>query len=254
MSHLGCIPVHRVLRCPRDRVNPARGPRGFGRMGEDSRIPPLSRRVPGATDRDRAKPIPRALPRKLPEALLQRMQAAVDAAQEQAALQEQAAALPWRAPRSALPASFLARISAPEAVTQPIPVISGSVSRGILSPATEEISAQPEPEVVEPQPEAAQPEPAPEPEPKVAEPERAVEPSADHDSATVMPGPAGRPAQKQVSGRKVPVGRRYRLVGVFATVTILLAAGFALSRHAATPGDGHVPASATGDGHVPAST
>ena len=144
-------------------------------MGEDGRVPPLSRRVPGATDRDRPNPAPRVTPRKLPESLLQRMQAAIDAA-------------PERAARLAPSASLRAPISGPEDVTQPIPVISGSVSRAILSPAAGQISAQPEPAVdfepeYQPQP-AAEPEPGPaaEPEPELAvapEPEPAAEPEPE---------------------------------------------------------------------------
>ena len=84
-----------------DRVTPHAGRRGFGRMGEDGRVPPLSRRVPGATDRERPKPVPRVPPRRLPDSLLQRMQAAIDASPERAVEQEKAACpqLPEALPR-----------------------------------------------------------------------------------------------------------------------------------------------------------
>jgi hypothetical protein len=194
-------------------------------MGEDRRVPPLSRRVPGATDRDRPTPAPRVTSRRLPESLLQRMQAAIDAAperaagQEQAAYPEQPAALPrqvqgasddQRSPaRPASSASWLAGISAPESDTQPIPIISVSASRGILSPAVEEVSAQPEPAwepepepAAEPEPEpepASEPEPAAEPEPETAaEPETAwepePEPAAEPEPAWELePEPAAEP-------------------------------------------------------------
>src|SRR5712691_4551154 len=134
-------------------------------MGEDSRVPPLSRRVPGATDRDRPRPAARSVPRKLPESLLRRMQAAIDAAAaERTADPEQAA--------SAEPGAILSRrvpdangIAAMDAATQPIPITSGSALSGILS-TTVVISAQPEPEVAGP--DLAGPDLA---EPELAEPE-----------------------------------------------------------------------------------
>src|SRR5450432_51802 len=128
-------------------------------MGEDGRVPPLSRRVPGATDRERRKPVPRVPPRRLPDSLLQRMQAAIDASPDRAAAQVQAAcpelpaALPRRGPGASddrkpqarpAPSAFLqARIPSPEAETpeaetpeaetpepdtQPIQIISASAS------------------------------------------------------------------------------------------------------------------------------
>jgi hypothetical protein len=176
------------------------------------------------------------------------MQAAIDAAPERAAGQQQAAyserpaALPRRPPdagddrRPVLSASSLACISGPEDVTQPIPVISGSASRGALSPAV--VEPEPEP-VVEPEPEpVVEPEPEPVVEP---EPEPVVEQSTDHQPATAMRAPTDRPAQQQVSVRKAPASRRHRVAGVFVTVIILVTTGslaFALSRHAATAGDG----------------
>src|ERR1022692_2819955 len=57
------------------------GPRGFGRMGEDSKVPPLSRRVPGATAHSR--PAGRVAPPKLPESLLRNLRAALDAEPKQ---------------------------------------------------------------------------------------------------------------------------------------------------------------------------
>ena len=265
-------------------------------MGEDSRVPPLSRRVPGATDRDRPEPARRITQRRLPEALLLRMQAAIAAAPEQAAGQEQAeraerpAALSRRVPDASegqrLSASSLAGIFGLDAETQPIPIVLGRASRGILSPV-EEIGAQPEP-AAEPQPEppaapeppvepehaepepaaqpepeplaesepAAQPEPAAEPEPPVeperepsaepeppveperepsAEPEPAAQPWADHESVTDMRAPPELAAQR-IGGRKEQARRHYRVAGVVAVVTILIASGslaFALSRRAA---------------------
>src|SRR5450755_1677779 len=60
-------------------------PGGFGRMGEDSRVPALPRRVPGATnERWPAKQPPRPL---LPESLLERIRAAMNGRPEQAASQ-----------------------------------------------------------------------------------------------------------------------------------------------------------------------
>ena len=210
-------------------------------MGEDRRVPPLSRRVPGATDRDRATPVPRVTSRRLPESLLQRMQAAIDAAPERAAWQEQAArperpaALPpevqgasddQRPPvRPASSASSLAGTSAPEAETQPIPIISVSASRNMLSPAVEEVSAQPEP-AWEPELEPAaepEPEPAAEPEP-VAEPEPAAEPWADREPEPALSAQAERPTQR-ISGRKERASRRFRVSRMFAVVIVLLTIG-----------------------------
>src|SRR5450755_1017309 len=50
-------------------------------MGEDSKVPPLSRRVPGATAHSR--PAGRAAPPKLPESLLRNLRAALDAEPKQ---------------------------------------------------------------------------------------------------------------------------------------------------------------------------
>ena len=92
---------------------------------------------------------------------------------------------------------------------------------------------------MEPEPEpVVEPEPEPVVEP---EPEPVVEQSTDHQPATAMRAPTDRPAQQQVSVRKAPASRRHRVAGVFVTVIILVTTGslaFALSRHAATAGDG----------------
>ena len=226
-------------------------------MGEDSRVPPLSRRVPGATDSDRPKPVPRVPPRKLPEALLRRMQAAIDAAPERASAQEQAAcperpaALPRRPPgasggpkpsaqvaRQVLSASLAARISEPEDLTQPIPIVSGSASSDILSPAVEEISAQlelaAEPELAV----AAEPAVEAEPEPAV-QPELAKDTPADHERDAAAWALAVRMTQQQASRRKA-AGRRYRIAGMVVSVIILVTVSlaFALSRHApSAPGE-----------------
>jgi hypothetical protein len=254
-------------------------------MGEDSRGPPLSRRVPGETDKDRPKPVARITPRALPEALLRRMQAAVDAAPERAAAQQQAArperpaALPRRAPgasggpkppahvaRPMLSASWAARIAEPEAMTQPIPIISGSASSDMLSPAVEEVSAQPalavQPVVAEPEPVAVQPEPA-----VVAEPELTVEPvavqpepaavdrqlaeetPADHRAAAASRAAAERLGQQQASMPMPPASRRHRMAGMVVAVLILVAGplAFAMSRHTTTaPGGGGAGASGAG--------
>src|ERR1017187_8362868 len=50
-------------------------------MGEDSKVPPLSRRVPGATAHSR--PAGRVAPPKLPESLLRNLRAALDAEPKQ---------------------------------------------------------------------------------------------------------------------------------------------------------------------------
>jgi hypothetical protein len=160
-------------------------------MGEDSRDPPLSRRVPGATRPDG----PKSVSRRLPDSLLERMRAAVDAAPERAARQENAAcqerpAAPLRRVSGVSDdrrppagpvrsASSLAGDPAEDDDTQPIPVISGSASGDILSPPAGDISAQPDP-VPEPEPEPAvdlEPEPSFEPG-HVGEPEPAAEPAA----------------------------------------------------------------------------
>ena len=69
-------------------------------MGEDGRVPPLARRVPGATDKDRPRPAARSAPPKLPEPVLLRMQAAIEAAKAErtAGQEEQAVAEPVAAP------------------------------------------------------------------------------------------------------------------------------------------------------------
>jgi hypothetical protein len=273
-------------------------------MGEDSRGPPLSRRVPGETDKDRPKTVARITPRALPEALLRRMQAAVDAAPERAAAQQQAArperpaALPRRAPgasggpkppahvaRPMLSASWAARIAEPEAMTQPIPIISGSASSDMLSPAVEEVSAQPalavQPVVAEPEPVAVQPETAVVAEPEltvqpvtvqpetaaVAEPELTVQPvtvqpepaavdrqlaeetPADHRAAAASRAAAERLGQRQASMPIPPASRRHRMAGMVVAVLILVAGplAFAMSRHTTTaPGGGGAGASGAG--------
>jgi hypothetical protein len=250
-------------------------------MGEDSRVPPLSRRVPGATDSDRSTPVPRVTPRKLSASLLQRMQAAVDAAPERT-LGQQQAACPERPPaspagddprssaKSAPSTSWPTPIAGQDAVTQPIPIISGSASSDTLSPAVDEISAQPEPEP-EPEPEVELPPevaPEPEPEPEVAsapaaevdlepEPRAGPEPAADPkpvampDSdlqpAIAILDSADRPVQ-QIGGRKERRRRRYRAAGVLVMAMILITTGslaFALSRQR-VPGGGARRASADG--------
>ena len=143
-------------------------------MGEDSRVPPLSRRVPGATAHFRpAGPVE---PPKLPESLLRSVRAALEAEPEAETDQETAApertspkaddpspagsaSLPQRMPgttsgpkpptravRPTPPTSLRGHPSEPESVTtiedatQPIPAISHEVISYLASPVADEIT------------------------------------------------------------------------------------------------------------------
>ena len=151
-------------------------------MGEDSRVPPPSPRVPAAADGREAAAL--VIPPVLPESLLQRLHAATDAA---------------------------------DAVTTPIPAISGSADGDIASPAAGGTGARPD---------------------------QAAQAAADHGPAAAMRVTAQRrPGQRrpgpqatgpEVPGPKVLAGRRYRKAGAVVSVIVLIAAvslAFALSRH-----------------------
>ena len=212
---------------------------GVRRMGEDCRVPPLSRRVPGAADGP--SPPPRVVPPALPETLLQRMRAAVDAAHAQAAQleqdearqREQAASagssptLPRRVPDAAegpeppglvmlpaLPAALLAQGSATDRALPPRLPSSAPVRSKIPSRAVNGVAAQPD--------QAAHVDQA-------AQPER----GADAPAAHRPPARAQVPAQQR-RGRPRLAGRRPRVAVLVIAALVVIAAGslgIALSRH-----------------------
>jgi hypothetical protein len=155
-------------------------------VGEDSRVPPLSRRVPGATG---PKPSARISPPVLSESVVKRVRAALDAEGEQTASSGLPASSPQvpgdeppasspQAPRTAtrfrpsarrLAASLLGTLSDPEESTQPIPAILEPASSDMASPAADEVSVQPDAPA---HPNGAAPPDAP------AKPEQAAPPDA----------------------------------------------------------------------------
>jgi hypothetical protein len=200
--------------------------RGFGRMGEDNRVPPLPRRVRGETG------MPGAAARVAPvlsESSLQRIRAAFYgeperiAGQEQAAYSQRPAPLPRRVPgandgpRPLRVARPELRASLPEpgpgAVTAPPPVTSPSASSEIVSQAVGMTGA---------------------------ERDRAAEPETDHRPPATMRAPAGQRARRRAGGRKALASRGFRSAGVFALVMLITAGSlaFALSRHTAAAARG----------------
>src|ERR1019366_3731147 len=175
---------------------------GVRRMGEDCRVPPLSRRVPGAADGP--SPPPRVVPPALPETLLQRMRAAVDAAHAQAAQLEQDEARQREQAASAGSSPTL-----PRRLPSSAPVRSKIPSRAVNG-----VAAQPD--------QAAHVDQA-------AQPER----GADAPAAHRPPARAQVPAQQR-RGRPRLAGRRPRVAVLVIAALVVIAAGslgIALSRH-----------------------
>ncbi len=227
-------------------------------MGDDSPVPPLAHRVPGATDRDRPRSALRGVPPKLPESLLLRMQAVIDAAaaeraagEEQASAPEPKTALPRRVPGANGAPGPSARVQQPGSsvplalglgtdATQPIPVISRPPSSDLLSPPGE-IRPQPEP--------AAEPETEPEPAAALKQ-EPAAEEAKDEQADQKLraePWAEFWAAEQQASARKASVRRRPNRAGMFALAAFLIigSLAFAISRHSPTTGGGAPEVSGT---------
>ena len=208
-------------------------------MAEDSRDPPLPRRVPG----DRRKPgTGPAAPLVLPESVIQRIRAALDAVgdeaspQEDAARTEQPASLPERVPganngpappeemaRPQVPASLL-RSQPDEASTDEFPAVPAYTSSGVAG----EIGVQPD----------------------ITGPPAAAPPPAASTSSQPTPvqrpaAPSGLPAAVQVAQDILaplsrPQERAHRsrgFIGAAIAVLVLVSAGsaaFLLTRHSGT--------------------
>lgn len=207
-------------------------------MADDSGAAPLPRRVPGTGRGPGARPLTRPA---LSESDLQRMRAALDSAQAQAAAPpaKLPAPLPRRVPgesnggepppstaRPELPASLL---PAPrETLLDSPPAVPAARS----SLATEETGGRPDAVgrpgpptagTAEPQLVPAQPVPA----------ERQPDRPDDRNEATAPPtGPASRPGPASLWGR--PGRRRAIIIGSAITLVLILAAwsAFLLTRHA----------------------
>jgi hypothetical protein len=161
-------------------------------MGEDSRVPALSRRVPGGAAKW-PTPIASATPPKLPEVL------------------------------AALAERVRAATGAEDAITAPIPVITAPLVSDLASPAVEEIRLQPEG--------AALPG-------RDTQPVGAGEAPADREPVAAARAQAEQQAQRQVSGRQAPAGRRKHAAAALVVALVLIAVGsvaFALAGHAAAP-------------------
>jgi hypothetical protein len=196
-------------------------------MGENNRVPPLPRRVPG----ERGMPGAAAqVAPVLSESSLQRIRTAFYgeperiAGQEQAAYSQRPAPLPRRVPGANDGPRPPVRVARPElraslpepgpgAVTAPPPVTSPSASSEIVSPAAGMTSA---------------------------ERDRAAEPETDHRPPATMRAPAGQRARRRAGGRKALASRGFRSAGVFALVMLITAGSlaFALSRHTAAAARG----------------
>ena len=126
-------------------------------MGDDSRTPPLSRRVPGAAHAGPAQ----SAQRVLSDSVLDGMQAAIDAAHAKASGRSEPE--PMTEPLQRIPAATLTAkaqaaderpqlpdqlhdYSDQEPPTEPLPRLNfaGAISSDVLSPAVEEISEQPD--------------------------------------------------------------------------------------------------------------
>jgi hypothetical protein len=132
-------------------------------MGEDSHVPPLSQRVPGAANWPTGRAA-RQRPPVLPKILLERVRATLDkeragdAAQEQSASSEptspDASASPAQLVRGApdehkpsaqpLAASFLGTLSNPDAPTEPFPAIMNDASGDTSRPPAGEVGMPPD--------------------------------------------------------------------------------------------------------------
>ena len=208
-------------------------------MAEDSRDPPLPRRMPG--DRRRPGTGPPA-PLVLPESVIQRIRAALDSEGDEASLQEhaasaeQSAALPRRVPGANNGPEPPARIARPdlsasllqsrpdEAPTEVFPAVPAYTSSGVA----EQIGVQPDT--------AGPPEVAPLPADTIpSQPTPARQP----------PAPPGLPTATQVaqeilaplSRSQERASRSRRLTGAGILALVLISAGslaFLLTRHAGT--------------------
>jgi len=163
-----------VFRCCVARDSVSACPEGVSRLGEDSRTPPLSRRVPGATNRP--KPQLRTAPPVLPDDLIERLRAQAKARSEAPAERvkpdppEQTAPLPpmpqrvrkadesrHRAPArgGAVPDSSGSHGLDPRETTEPIPVISGPAEGAAAPPSRDVTSADQVRPAIAPRPKEA---------------------------------------------------------------------------------------------------
>src|ERR1022692_4027804 len=147
-----------MLRCPTGIASSGAPARlGGWLMGDDSRTPPLSRRVPGAAHAGPAH----SAQRVLSDSVLDGMQAAIDAAHAKASGRSEPE--PMTEPLQRIPAATLTAkaqaaderpqlpdqlhdYSDQEPPTEPLPRLNfaGAISSDVLSPAVEEISEQPD--------------------------------------------------------------------------------------------------------------
>jgi hypothetical protein len=163
-------------------------------MGDDSRTPPLSRRVPGAA---RGGP-PRSARRVLPDAVLDRMQAAIDAAHAQAPGHLDAEPVTEPLPRILAASAQAAQLRRQQAdlynadlepPTEPLPrlTVSGAVYTDETSPADNGISVRSDPDPIA----VVRPDPEPD---AVVRPELVAEPDHTVQSKTlVAPEPTVQP-------------------------------------------------------------
>ena len=233
-------------------------------MGEEGSVPPLPRRVPGATNG--SWPATRPAPGVLPESVLQRVRAAMAANLEQATNEEQLASSehpaspsqqvtdaddgpgpPAQVSRAVLPASWLEHTPDPQADTMPIPTISGSAGSDVESPPGDQASVDLDRAARAERAKAlravkakraAEAEHAAEAErakanraaaeragAERARAERAAEAPAGHRSAPVMRAPAERRPAQQADGRKALPRRAYRLARASVLVVVFFAVG-----------------------------
>ena len=230
-------------------------------MGDDSRVPPLSQRVPGGSGGPR--PVTRLMPPVLTESVVQRVRAAIDVSreQEQAATRERAvpheqAPPPEQATHLAGPSAASSRLAGAD--TGPVPpaqtVVPPAQTVESAHPASPWFPADPDDDT---QPFAAIPSSAipssagsdqvnPAGDMISVQPEReawrhTAVPPAQSKPAAARRGLAEKP--RRPSAPKAPPRRRRRMVGVFLSVVVLLTAGllaYTLSRHTATDKAGNV--------------
>jgi len=116
-----------------------------------------------------------------------------------------------------------------DAVTAPIPVISGPASSDLVSPAIDKATAKPS--------HTGQPDRAAKPKPdRAARPDRTARAPAAHKAAAAIRAPQLQRAREQQRARPVTTRRRYRAAPALAAALGIVAVGslaFALSRHTA---------------------
>jgi hypothetical protein len=200
-------------------------------MPKDSHVPPLTRRVPGATNWP--TPVTRATPPALPESVLQRMRVVTEA-ETAGAEAETAGAEAETAGAEAETAGAEAETA--DAVTAPIPVVSGPASSNLASPAIDKTTA---PSRTDKPNRTARPKPdrpaRPKPD-RTAKPDRTVRAPAAHKTAAAIRAPQLHQAREQERARPATTRRRYRVAPALVAALGIVAVGslaFVLSRHTA---------------------